>query len=313
MLLAVTETVSTPCCRKRPTANPKRSVELRYLEADLTRPGCVSTIGFSNEINGVFIPTYVEYPIGTEVGIRLIFDSGIIKAAHGIVEWARELHPLTSDTEPGLGVRLLHPDLALQSLLEQHADANPPLFFDNSPPGAPVLSPDSQYTSTLSHRRPPLETISPSSDFEGLLSDIAAYLERKNPKTDSESFYSPSFLDASPGIIYATALSDIGEPRQFHGGFSAEDPGAKLFIATERFRPVGSRAFVSIELPDGRHLDGAGTVRWIRKYNPLTSSPLAPPGLGIDLDEITETADPFPLDTLFSRGAVLLCEERCSA
>ena len=313
--------------QKRPTAVPHARKPLRYLEADLTVPGCVTTIGFSHEITGVFIPTFMEYPLGTEVGLRFIFDSGIVKTATGIVEWTREFHPLISETEPGLGIHLLHSDPAVRSLLERHAAANPPLFFDNAQsenplpiPGiAPALAPPNLSCSRIALP----DTVPPTSDFDGLLTDIAAYLDRiRGSKNDSQSFNtqrnrprndSPSYDDQSSDIIYATALSDVGEPRQFHGGFSAEDPGAKLFVATERLRPVGRRTAVSVVLMGGRRLEGYGTVRWVRKYNPLTSSPIAPPGLGIDLDEITESTGPLDLDSLFSRGAVLLCEERCSA
>ena len=322
------QTVTSPASisrrsQKRSTAVPNERKHLRHLEADLSSPGCVTVIGYSKEIEGVFIPTFTEYPLGTEVGLRLIFQQSIVKTAAGIVEWTREFHPLVSETEPGLGIRLLQMDLATQSLLERNAADNPPLFYDSSRPGEPLRTPriSSKSPSHNSPRTLPVSTdaVSPTSDFDGLLSDIAAYLDReRTSKNDSESFrasfqasFHASFHAPTSATIYATALSDVGEPRQFHGGFSAEDPGAKLFVATERVRPVGERTAVSIVLPGGLLLEGNGTVRWVRKYNPLTSSPIAPPGLGIDLDEITETGDPISLDTLFYRGAVLLCEERC--
>jgi hypothetical protein len=119
----------------------------------------------------------------------------------------------------------------------------------------------------------------------------------------------PSPIDDSSRIIEARAVADLNGFRQFQGGFSSEDLGQKAFVVTEILRPVGSRAMIRIELPNGHILNAEGMVRWTRKRNPLMSPQTAPPGMGIILDPIRDDQWRFALALTCGRSNILRCEE----
>lgn len=294
--------------------------KLKYLEADLTVPGgCALYSGFSTGIIGIFVPTYMLYEEGTPIALRLIFFGGRQKSAAGIVEWIRELNPLSSDAaEPGLGVRLINADRSLHALIDSHAKDFPPLFFDGGRPETDERRlcepepPKGLCTANFEESFAPVGADTGNmgfapADFSGLLRDVSAYLRQQG--TDASLFDIRRFFNTENERIHMLAVQLHGEHRQFHGGFSKDDAGEKVFVSTEILRPVGTRLDVCISLPDGRMLHGIGEVKWVRKYNPLVSRHIAPPGLGLSLDNVSENGRRVAPNLSGAEGQVLYCEE----
>jgi Tfp pilus assembly protein PilZ len=300
------------------------SSKLKYLEADLTVPGgCTFYAGFSREVLGIFVPTYMLYQEGTPIALRLTFFGGKQKSATGIVEWIRELSPFSSDAEPGIGVRLTDADSALHALIESYTKDFPPLFFEggrletderalgeaSAPKALCTEDIDASFAPMYADTTVCTGTASEPADFSGLIRDVSAYLKQQGTKLSL--FDTHRFFTNENERIHVFAVELSGEYQQFHGGFSKDDDdaGEKVFVSTEIVRPVGTRLNLGISLPDGRMLHASGEVKWVRKYNPLVSRHLAPPGLGISLDDVSEKNRTLARNLIGTGGRVLYCEE----
>ncbi len=149
--------------------------------------------------------------------------------------------------------------------------------------------------------------------FEGLARDALALAKTQYPE-EAPSTPVPAPPQASPGPLsdqQAPAVSvqplqtkerlsrpalrvDVipsqSSDRQFQGGFSSEDMGARVFVSTPSPHPIGTHLALSIRSQSGHRASGTGTVRWVRRYNPMVSTVTAPPGMGILLSEISDYA-----------------------
>lgn len=70
----------------------------------------------------------------------------------------------------------------------------------------------------------------------------------------------------------------------FFTGFMEDISEGGLFIATYKLQPMGTQIEVTFTLPDGHIVRATGSVRWVR--DPRDESPGAPPGMGIQFDEL---------------------------
>lgn len=86
-------------------------------------------VGLSGDISqgGIFVSTYKNLPIGTQVHIKFSLPLGEIEAV-GTVRWTR---PATEGGEPpGVGISFDGLDSRSRSVIEQFCRARPPLYFD---------------------------------------------------------------------------------------------------------------------------------------------------------------------------------------
>jgi len=70
----------------------------------------------------------------------------------------------------------------------------------------------------------------------------------------------------------------------FYTGFTEDISEGGLFLATYELLPLGSELEVTFTLPTGQIIKASGLVRWVR--DPRDESPGAPPGMGIQFDEL---------------------------
>lgn len=301
-----------------PRERTRFSSDTIYLEADYTEPnGNAFYVGFDGNTVGVFIATYTLRPVGFQVALKVNFPSGEQRFVSGQVEWTRELQPLHMETEPGIGVRFNHLDRDLRSLLTLHAPHIPCLFFDADDLKYPHhttiqkthLSRTSATERTDVVQSAAMNPADESADFSGLLRDISAYLDQRNHSRVRLDGATTTPIHDPSSIIEARAVADLNGFRQFQGGFSNEDSGPKAFVVTEILRPIGTRAMIRIELPEGHILNAEGRVRWTRKRNPLVPPQTAPPGMGIILDPLQEDQWRFASALTCARSNILRCEE----
>jgi len=80
---------------------------------------------------------------------------------------------------------------------------------------------------------------------------------------------------------------DIGlqSENNFYTGFSEDISEGGIFLTTYDFKPIGTKVNFSFSLPNGYLIMAAGTVRWVREYNPMT--PGTQPGMGIQFEELS--------------------------
>jgi uncharacterized protein (TIGR02266 family) len=86
-------------------------------------------VGLSGDISqgGIFLSTYQNIPIGTEVHLKFTLPNGAVEAM-GTVRWTR---PQTEGGEPpGVGISFEGLGNEARSLIEQFCRARPPLYHD---------------------------------------------------------------------------------------------------------------------------------------------------------------------------------------
>ena len=73
----------------------------------------------------------------------------------------------------------------------------------------------------------------------------------------------------------------------FYMGFTENVSEGGLFVATHRYKPIGSIVRLSLRLPAVEEpVEVLGEVRWVREANESNN---VPPGMGISFQEISET------------------------
>ncbi len=287
-----------------------------YLEASLhDQQGGHLYTGFAGDIDsgGVFVPTYDVRPVSTPVAIRICFGDDDNISAGGVVEWVRDHNPVVPEMVPGMGVRLTSLDTAGRMRIEAHLEEHEPILYDDlrteekSIRAAPLVSAD-DIRSTADEgdlQAVPLPEVQEEQAFyKGLARDVEAYLKtlpyvgtntpsiaderrpRSRQNTASDKTGRRIALDT---VTVRVAASDRSE-RQFHGGFSKEDGPYRVFIASHNPLPIGERIRLLIRVPGGNQLSACGNVRWVRRYNPLTSPGVSPPGMGICLEQVAPRA-----------------------
>ncbi|MFW6050170.1 MAG: TIGR02266 family protein [Myxococcota bacterium] len=70
----------------------------------------------------------------------------------------------------------------------------------------------------------------------------------------------------------------------FFTGFTEDISEGGLFLATYQLEPIGTAMEITFHLPDGHIVRARGQVRWVR--DPRDESPGAPPGMGIQFEEL---------------------------
>jgi uncharacterized protein (TIGR02266 family) len=123
-----------PSSPPRPSSYPELRHELRFtahVEVDFESDSHFYT-GLTENLSegGLFIATYSPRPVGTEIDLtlRLPHSAESIRA-RGTVRWIREFSD-SSDTVPGMGVRLSMNDGDLVRV-RRFLSTRPPLFFDD--------------------------------------------------------------------------------------------------------------------------------------------------------------------------------------
>ncbi len=287
-----------------------------YLEASLhDQQGGHLYTGFAGDIDsgGVFVPTYDVRPVSTPVAIRICFGDDDSISAGGVVEWVREHNPVVPEMVPGMGVRLTSLDMAGRMRIEVHLEEHEPILYDDlrseekSISAAPIGSAAgiSSVADELDLHTVPLpEGQEDQAFYKGLARDVEAYLktsphvgtkapssvdERRIRKAQNIARDKTSISRAIKTVTVRVAAPDRIEC-QFHGGFSKADGPYRVFIASSTPCPVGERIRVLIRVPGGNQLSACGDVRWVRRYNPLTSPGVSPPGMGICLEQVAPRA-----------------------
>jgi uncharacterized protein (TIGR02266 family) len=122
-----------PSSPPRPSSYPELRHELRFtahVEVDFESESHFYT-GLTENLSegGLFIETYSPRPVGTEIDLTLRLPHGTDPIrAKGTVRWIREFSE-SSDTVPGMGVRLSMNDGDLVRV-RRFLSTRPPLFFD---------------------------------------------------------------------------------------------------------------------------------------------------------------------------------------
>lgn len=83
----------------------------------------------------------------------------------------------------------------------------------------------------------------------------------------------------------------VGSEHNFYAGFAENLSAGGVFVATHQLKPVGSKIELSISLPGGSQVRGAGEVRWVRIFNERSDTP---PGMGVRFAEL----DPESLEAV---------------
>lgn len=78
---------------------------------------------------GVFVPTWQEVPVGSEVDLELTLPNGSIRT-RSVVRWRREMSSDTPDVPPGVGIGFLDMDDDAQALLSDFCASREPLYYD---------------------------------------------------------------------------------------------------------------------------------------------------------------------------------------
>jgi uncharacterized protein (TIGR02266 family) len=113
--------------------DPRRRLQRTAIEADIGFQSDNNFFtGFSEDIStgGIFIATFDDRPIGSEMTVNFTLPDGHLVSAMGVVRWIREYNDTTPDVQPGMGVQFT--DLAnddrgrINSFLERRE----PLFYD---------------------------------------------------------------------------------------------------------------------------------------------------------------------------------------
>ncbi len=295
--------------------------------------------GFSGNIRdgGIFVSTFDIQPLNTPVTVRIQLAGEQTITVDGLVQWHREYRAGTCETTPGMGIRFIDLDRSTAALIEAVLEQYPAYFYDDS--DEPVVR-DSQIAEgepAVGRESPPLtESVSlptahcfempepapfdPLADllserrfFEGMARDVAALTQR--PVLFSTKPAAPidrptegiDWSGAEP--ILAQVVPNISANPQFPGGFSADDTGRRLFVATDVPRRVGTRLLILLHTAGSRPLSLRGEVTWVRRPNRLVQS-LARPGMGIRIEGLTAAearlfADCLPLGHAFVMGEEL--------
>jgi uncharacterized protein (TIGR02266 family) len=78
---------------------------------------------------GVFVPTWQEVPVGSEIDLELTLPNGTIRT-RSVVRWRREMSTLTPDVPPGVGIGFLEMDDDARELLSEFCASREPLYYD---------------------------------------------------------------------------------------------------------------------------------------------------------------------------------------
>jgi Tfp pilus assembly protein PilZ len=285
------------------TASAKRI----KLQADLNSgSGNYFYTGFSDEIKegGIFVCTYRLLPMHTPVEVNIHFPTDEIIVIKGVVEWVREHNSLTPLTVPGMGIGFSTLSKSAVVLIENYLMTSSALFWDNE-------NADDLFCEKSVEQRPKyyddIEIIDDSAalddflmgmenlDFtseqiflKGIVRDIEHYKKNQNRNSLTSLFKAGNSFKQSETLRVKIVPSSARE--FFQGGFTEEDGRYKVFITTMTPHPIGSIIDLQIIFKDKKPLDTAAEVKWIRKYNPLISNPAAPPGMGVRLLTIEESA-----------------------
>ena len=87
-------------------------------------------VGFTENLSagGVFVATYNQKPIGSELSVVLTLPTGEELRVPGVVRWLRSPSP---DSWPGMGVQFESLDAAQDSLIKKFLAMRDPLFYDD--------------------------------------------------------------------------------------------------------------------------------------------------------------------------------------
>jgi Tfp pilus assembly protein PilZ len=90
------------------------------------------------------------------------------------------------------------------------------------------------------------------------------------------------------GALQVEANLGAHSPTNFYKGLSGNDvvDDGGLFVATYDIPPLGSKLWVSVNMPGGYEFQGVAEVRWVRE----TGAGDAPPGFGCAFRDITKEA-----------------------
>ncbi|MCP4600843.1 MAG: hypothetical protein GY847_09980 [Proteobacteria bacterium] len=264
--------------------------------------------GFSGDIDsgGVFISTYDVKPIDTPVAVSILFPNRYKISARGVVQWIREYNPLIPEMTPGMGVKLTSLDAYSRMRIQNYLKKHTAIFYDDdnrqkTPSlGEAPIEPTNKKAHNYSKDEDqewsiPAPELSHEHTFlKGLTRDVDAYLKNK-----------PSFKET----LVVKVVTGVCTERQFQGGFTQKDGKSRIFIVTSEPLRINTRVRVLIKSPDGWQLSAEGVVRWVRRHNPLVSSAMAPPGMGIHLDDLSSIAWQTLAQYIPQGEGYLLCEK----
>ena len=89
--------------------------------------------GISENISegGLFIATFDEFPIGTEVDLEITLEGQARVEVHGIVRWIRKPTPSQSNTIPGVGIEFISLTSTARNVIQQFIQTRAPLIVSN--------------------------------------------------------------------------------------------------------------------------------------------------------------------------------------
>lgn len=283
--------------KKRHLASRAAVNDTSYFEVDLAETEDISFYsGFSDDIIGIFIPTFALRPLGKKIAIKLIYKRGSHVALSGHVEWLREYNPMIPETYPGIGVRLEVYGRRTSAIIESFVSTHPSLFFDNS---FHATSPHPEKTEVL-HQADVYRKIS---FYDGLVKDVANILMQECRVDEVVE------QTVTPTELIATVVSSQSVKHNFNGGFDENDPKHRIFVETCNVRPIGTQVYVCLVLEDGWQIRGTGLIKWARKHNPMVSYHVAPPGLGICLTQVSASAWQHAFPDIADQKAPITCVE----
>jgi uncharacterized protein (TIGR02266 family) len=113
--------------------DPRRQVQRVAIEADIGFQSDDNFFtGFSEDIStgGIFIATFDNRPIGSQLAINFTLPDGHLVSAPGVVRWLREFNETTPDMQPGMGVQFTGLSDDDRNRINSFLELREPMFYE---------------------------------------------------------------------------------------------------------------------------------------------------------------------------------------
>jgi uncharacterized protein (TIGR02266 family) len=81
---------------------------------------------------GLFVATYDNIPIGTELQVQLNLPDSDTINAQGVIRWVREYSRFTEDLAPGVGLELVDLDDGDQAVIREFLSQRDPIYYETA-------------------------------------------------------------------------------------------------------------------------------------------------------------------------------------
>ena len=79
---------------------------------------------------GLFVATYDDIPIGTELQVQLNLPGSDTISAKGVIRWVRQYSRFTSDLAPGVGLELVDLEEGDQAVIHEFLSQRDPIYYE---------------------------------------------------------------------------------------------------------------------------------------------------------------------------------------